>query len=1089
MDLTSIVQNSIFVFVTGALGGLCGALLKARADVYTSEAKRRQDMVTHFIQQIEELAPSYYLMSNHASLLSWQLNSYLAMKQELQMTLQAPGDSPYKYLAENADITAKEALFEAGKLYRVITDRFWNQGGAYLVPDLWANEALDGLHNQIMAVLIFDSGVLLKYIDSKTERQEFLDKLDLAEKGDEHYADLREQYVRYKDWVLKQDKELKCLAANALAYSDLFSLEMKRLYKDVWGKTADDPLKAPEVTGLSTALPAGTKKLIQSAAEENDRLEKRQADAQNTDANVAMSDAFLSVGWSYYDAGQFNRAIEEYLTAIAKNPGSAVAHNHLGNAYTGNRDYKNAAEAYTKASELDPSNPIFAHNHGRMLSRSEQYEAATVLFDRAIKLGMAPDRANDQRQALRYNDLGLAFDALQRRDDAIGAYGKAIVLQPLVPVLYENLAQSYEGKYDGAPQERADAEALEAAMGAYSMAASLNVGDDVARCERNVAAIHRKVKRWTSAADTYRKALEHCVGDEAKIETHYQMGEMYREQADWSRAAHEYEQALELGGNKNSLFAWRLMDALQQSGNPIPADLARKSIAACLAAIQAEPAEVPHHQRLANVYYSCDDYHGFLDEWDKIVRLAAESRPSKEKMASYYDQLGFAYRRLKIWDMALLYYRKAIELDEKNLDYHRNRGLARQSLGLYDAAREDLELVKEGRPDDYDVMLSLAEVTAYGSKPDLESAMNLCRAAAEKSPNSPKAFNLIGNLLVVQGSFVEGAKAYWKACGLTTNAQEIEELLRKGVDAYDRAISAGDNRIEVQYGRAKMLYRLGDYPKAKEGYDAALKLAEGQPLNLISIHDALAEVSYVGEDYDGARSAWEKALALADQLSAQDRSGLKDAPLGRINLEQITNNLGTAYDALGTKAKDEALKIKALDCYQEAALRSPDTFVAHFNLANSLYQQKQFDKALSQYQEAFRLRPPAELDLRTLFRIGNCFFRLNRGDLAVDKWYEVTRGGIDLAEAHYNLGVLFWLNGQKEDAAKRWETALMASSSLWEAEYNLGVHSLDSGDSAQAMAHWKAIAGKPGFESLEETIQKVDKGEKPALEIKDIRDI
>src|SRR5271166_4614615 len=167
MDLASIVKNPVFVFVTGAVGGLCGALLKARADVYTSEAKRRQDMHTHFIQQIEELAPSYYLMSNHAYLLSWQLDSYLQMKQELQMTLPDAGESANKYLSENADVTAKEALFEAGKLYRVITDRFWVKGGDYVVPDLWANQALDGLHNQIMAGLIFDSNVLLKYIDSK----------------------------------------------------------------------------------------------------------------------------------------------------------------------------------------------------------------------------------------------------------------------------------------------------------------------------------------------------------------------------------------------------------------------------------------------------------------------------------------------------------------------------------------------------------------------------------------------------------------------------------------------------------------------------------------------------------------------------------------------------------------------------------------------------------------------------------------------------------------------------------------------------------------------------------------------------------
>ena len=304
MDLRGFVQNPVFIFVTGALGGLFGTLLKGRVDIWTSDAKRRQDSGTHFFQQIEVLAPSYYLMSNYAYLLSWHLDSYLQMKRELQMSLLDPEQPTYKQLKQYADDTAAQALFEAGKLYRVITDRFFTIGGDYVVPDQWANKSLNGLHDKIMGLLSVDTNVLLNHIDAKTERQEFLAKLQGPE-WDHRYDDLRQLYSRYQDWVLKQDKDVKLLAVAARAYSDLFSLQMKRLYQDVWNRTADDPLVAAEVTGQTAGLSDSTRKLIQRAAQENDRLTTRLSDFFKEDE----SDALLSLGWSYYEAQRWDLAL------------------------------------------------------------------------------------------------------------------------------------------------------------------------------------------------------------------------------------------------------------------------------------------------------------------------------------------------------------------------------------------------------------------------------------------------------------------------------------------------------------------------------------------------------------------------------------------------------------------------------------------------------------------------------------------------------------------------------------------------------------------------------------------------------------
>ena len=122
MDLASLVKNPIFIFITGAFGGLCGALLKGLIDVWTGEAKRRGEWLTHFSEQVETLAPSYYLMSNYAELLSWALDDYIRNKNQLQLLLlDQEGYHFYEtLLKQNGERTAARALFAAGKLYRVI---------------------------------------------------------------------------------------------------------------------------------------------------------------------------------------------------------------------------------------------------------------------------------------------------------------------------------------------------------------------------------------------------------------------------------------------------------------------------------------------------------------------------------------------------------------------------------------------------------------------------------------------------------------------------------------------------------------------------------------------------------------------------------------------------------------------------------------------------------------------------------------------------------------------------------------------------------------------------------------------------------
>ena len=59
---------------------------------------------------------------------------------------------------------------------------------------------------------------------------------------------------------------------------------------------------------------------------------------------------------TYFDRGAYERAIEEFNSAIAQDPDFSSAYNNRGNAYYMLSNYQRAIEDYHRAIALDPEN-------------------------------------------------------------------------------------------------------------------------------------------------------------------------------------------------------------------------------------------------------------------------------------------------------------------------------------------------------------------------------------------------------------------------------------------------------------------------------------------------------------------------------------------------------------------------------------------------------------------------------------------------------------------------------------------------------------------------------------------------------------
>ena len=451
MDIKTILTNPL---VITAAGGLAGYMLKGASDLWTNEVKRRQEFASHFVGQIEAIATTYYLMANYAYLLSYSLNGYLEAKRELQLLPLGVRLSPEDDLKSVGDQTAKDALFYAGKLYRMMNDSFWVKGGRYLMPDRWANKAIEDLHNKLVATFRFNSDVLLRYIKSDTDLVDFKDALNKAKR------DLREEYDGYCKWLLNQERQVIQAAVHAQAYADLFGQQMDRLYKDYyrketfWGTPAKDAVVSPDAVNKTTELFEETRKCITRAAQDRRDREKKRSEffvgEIEPDDDFLIGEAAFNLGWNFYTQEQFDLATIAYQQALQKlGPDASLkpaVHNNLGNVYTSQKKYQEAAVEYQAAITMKPERSVFHKNLGLMYYQSKAHDSAVRCFLRSVEL-----EPEDQDKQYLYNDLGNALLSLNddRRKDAVQYYRRAVALNPFEPVYHDNLAAAYEreGEY------------------------------------------------------------------------------------------------------------------------------------------------------------------------------------------------------------------------------------------------------------------------------------------------------------------------------------------------------------------------------------------------------------------------------------------------------------------------------------------------------------------------------------------------------------------------------------------------------------------------------------------------------------------
>ncbi len=138
-----------------------------------------------------------------------------------------------------------------------------------------------------------------------------------------------------------------------------------------------------------------------------------------------------------------------------------------------------------------------------------------------------------------------------------------------------------------------------------------------------------------------------------------------------------------------------------------------------------------------------------------------------------------------------------------------------------------------------------------------------------------------------------------------------------------------------------------------------------------------------------------------------------------------------------------------------------NNYIAHIILGKALFDRNQTGDAISQYQEAIRLKPgnaDAHMDL------GVALFKQSQTDEAINEYQEAIRLKPNYADAHFNVGVAFLKEGQTDEAIRQFQEAIHLKPDDPKARINLGVALLNHGQTDEAISQFQeAIRLNPDY--------------------------
>src|SRR5579864_332876 len=265
------------------------------------------------------------------------------------------------------------------------------------------------------------------------------------------------------------------------------------------------------------------------------RFENQHSDAEKILRSILERDpdngpALEQLSQLLMDAGLPQEAVE-LLSQAAGSTSSPDIYDLLGDAYSQNKDFAKAEEAYRHAVELDPDDPGHHHGLAQALLSQDKYASALDEYKRLSELEPGTSE-NYLRMAQLYRRLG-------KFDESESSLLRAKQLSPgSLEVLYnEALLYEDQGRYDDAVKILTDAIA-----GIKSQATNEDNSNAMAILYEQLGHAYRQERKFPDAVQTYQEIEK--LGPDSQKRAQMLLIDTYRESHDIDRAIAETKKAL-----------------------------------------------------------------------------------------------------------------------------------------------------------------------------------------------------------------------------------------------------------------------------------------------------------------------------------------------------------------------------------------------------------------------------------------------------------------------------------------------------------------------------------------------------------------
>ena len=690
----------------------------------------------------------------------------------------------------------------------------------------------------------------------------------------------------------------------------------------------------------------------------------------------------------YRQQKQYGKASEWVDKTLAVQSDYAWAHNQRGLIARDQKQYDGAIAAFEKAHELDPREPVFAHNLADCYRQQKQYGKASEWVDKTLAI------QSDYASA--HNLRGLIAQDQKQYDGAIAAFEKAHELDPRELVFPNNLADCYrqqmqygkasewvdktlaiQSDYAWAHNQRGliarDQKQYDGAIAALEKAHELDPREPV--LPNNLADCYRQQKQYGKASEWVDKTLA-IQFDYAWA--HNQRGLIARDQKQYDGAIAAFEKAHELDPHE-PVFPNSLTDCYRQQKQygkasewvdktlAIQSDYASAhnqrgliaqdqkqydgAIAAFEKAHELDPRELVFPNNLADCYRQQMQY-GKASEWvDKTLAIQSD-------YAWAHNRRGLIARDQKQYDGAIAAFEKAHELDPKEAEFAYNLADCYRQQMQYGKAREwvDKTLAIQS---DYASAHDQRGRIAHDQK-QYDGAIVAFEKAHELDPHEPVFAHNLADCYRQQKQYGKASEWVDKTLAVQSDyawAHNQRGLIARDQKQYDGAIVAFEKAHELDPHEPVFANNLADcyrqqmqYGKASEWVDKTFAIDAGYPW----AHNQRGLIARDQKQYDGAIAAFEKAHeldprepvfpnSLADCYRQQKQYGKASEWVDKTLAVQ--SDYAWAHDQRGRIARDQKQYDGAIAAFEKAHELDPREPVFPNNLADCYRQQKQYGKA------------------------------------------------------------------------------------------------------------------------------------------------